>query len=470
MGLYRALYVSDDADTDHLASIHKVKEVFPIEGSDSYKQIFIDGNSVIVDKGVTVNSIILYFPTGSVICERFLKSNSLYNIDNYKLNATSTKVDEQLYLYDNAISSSDKDVYKQNALSYCGIFNKDGRVIDMKIHNTYSIGFAIPIHSLVVMDSVFSVVDWECLVGMKFDVANGERICWKYTNPCKIEYSINKKRLFSNKISIIEDQFRLPYKTFNFSDAITTISPYDVVDVTVKFDGVGCCVSNVLVNKEPNIFQKIKKLFGFTFKEKEYHVIYSSNKTIKNPEINQYVIKSEYDKDIYKPVYDLFKNVLRKGQSVYGEIVGYVDGTSEQIKSHKDYFCVPGEWKFMVYRVTETDHNGNVTEYSIDKVIDFVNELKKYNIDMHNHLIPPVCLYSGRLCDMYDIAIDDKNWQYTFMKNIVNDNDTFGMDVNESLCVYTCPREGLIIRVNDTLYKIKSQRQIFRESLMKVLD
>lgn len=472
MAQYRAFYISDGANPNYLASIHKVTEVFDIDGADNIKRIVIDGRDVVVGKSVGVGSVVVYFPPESVICENFLKANSLYNLHNYQKNVNARYVENELYLAENATDEETKKMHLLKARSCCGFFEANGRVKTRKIKGIYSMGFAMNVGSIVAMDSVFSVCDWDNLVGMRFDVANGEKVCWKYVNKAPVEYTrtpnkfYNKtmRKLFAKNSHLIDGQFRLHYDTEALSNVMGTLNPYAFVEVTVKFDGAAGCVSNVLVNKDLNVFQKLAKRLGFNVKDKDYHVIYASHRVVKNVEINPLVTEGFYNVDIWKPVYDVLKNHLNEGWSVYGEIVGYVNGTDKLIQPDRDYGCKPGEWKFMVYRITRTDANGHVTEFAVSEIELWVNNLIRYNDVAKKHIIPPVKLYAGQLCKMYDIDPESSDWAEKFLEAMANDTDRLGMELDEPLCEIPGPREGVVVRYDNVGYKFKSKRHYLLES------
>lgn len=472
MTKYKAFYISDGANPNYLASIHKVKEVFDIDGADNIKRIVIDGRDVVVGKNITVGSVVVYFPPESVICEKYLRSNSLYNISNYKKNASARYVDAELYRAEQSDNDEERTLHLIKAKSFCGFFEANGRVKTIKIRGVYSMGFAMLANSITAMDSVFSVVDWASLDGLRFDVANGETICWKhivkqpieYKRPPQKFYEKTMRKLLKNNKNLVDGQFRLHYDTEHLSNVISGISPYTFADVTVKFDGAAGCVSNVLVNKKLNVLQRLAKWVGFPVKDKDYYVIYASHRVIKNEEINPLVTEGFYGVDIWKPVYELLKDALTEGQSIYGEVVGYVNGTNEMIQPDRDYGCKPGEWKFMIYRITTTDETGNVVEWDVSKIVTWVTEMCKCFSDLSEHLIAPVVLYSGKLSDMYNIDPELDDWSDKFIDAVANDVDRLGMELDEPLCNIVGPREGVVFRICDKAYKFKSKRHCLLES------
>ena len=460
--------------TNYYASIQKIEKVEPIDGSDNLVKATLCGKTVVLSKFYTKDMVVVYFPHECVISEKFLSANNLYDLYNYKKNNNYRQVDEVLYEMENTGDESKKKELAIKARRLCGYFDASGRVKTKRIRGVISEGFAIYTKSIVNMDSVFSVVDWSCHVGLKFDTLNTEQVCWKYISrkEANVLANLRPKQTFYEKAmkkirrnaNLVENQFRLHYDTSHLSEFMKKVNPYDDVVITTKVDGSACCVANILVNKELNVFQKLWKKLGFSVKDKDYHVVYSSHHIIKSTEINPGATDGFYGVDIWKPVKDLIGKYLPKGMSVYGEIVGYIEGTDRMIQPDRDYGCNIGEWKFMPYRVTETNIYGDVTEWSMDKVCASVEEMCCVCPDLAAKLLCPNVLYFGKFADMYkDIPVDD-NWADAILERMKIDKDILGMELDEPLCKIAGPREGVVVRVGNEAYKLKSQRHLEIES------
>lgn len=459
---------------NYYASIQKIEKVEPIEGSDNLVKATLCGKTVVLSKFYTKDMVVVYFPHECVISELFLSANNLYDLYNYKKNSNYRQVDAVLYEMDNTDDENKKKELAIKARSLCGYFDASGRVKTKRIRGVVSEGFAIYTKSITNMDSIFSVVDWDCHVGLKFDTLNTEQICWKYISrkEANILANLKPKQTFYEKAmkkirrnaNLVEDQFRLHYDTSYLSEFMKNINPYDEVVVTTKVDGSACCVANILVNKELNMFQKLWKKLGFNVKDKDYHVVYSSHHIIKSTEINPGATEGFYGVDIWKPVKDLLGKYLPKGMSIYGEIVGYIEGTDRMIQPDRDYGCNVGEWKFMPYRITETDENGNVTEWDMYKVIESTILMCKEHPDLYANILIPDPLYVGKFVDMYKDVPVDENWSDVVLERMKNDKDTLGMELDEPMCVIPGPREGVVVRIGNEAYKLKTQRHLEIES------
>lgn len=460
--------------SNYYASIQKIEKVESIEGSDNLVNATICGKNVVLSKLYTKDAVVVYFPHECVICEKFLSANNLYDMCNYKKNSNYRLVDKILYEMENTDDENKKKQLATKARGLCGYFDASGRVKTKRIRGVVSEGFAIHPNSIVNMDDVFSVLDWECHVGLKFDMLNAERVCWKYISrkEANILANLRPKQTFYQKAmkkirrntNLVENQFRLHYDTSHISEFMKKVNPYDDVVITTKVDGSACCVANILVKKELNVFEKLWKKLGFNVNDTNYHVVYSSHHIIKSTEINPGATEGFYGVDIWKPVKDLIGKYLPNGMSIYGEVVGYIEGTDRMIQPDRDYGCNVGEWKFMPYRITETDENGNVTEWDMRKVIESTILMCKEHPDLCANILIPDLLYVGKFADLYnDIPVDDC-WADSVLERMKNDKDTLGMELDEPMCTISSPREGIVVRVGNEAYKLKTLRHLEIES------
>ena len=83
---------------------------------------------------------------------------------------------------------------------------------------------------------------------------------------------------------------------------------------------------------------------------------------------NQYLYKNKqihyYTTDIWKVGAEEFKSFLQKNMTIYYEIVGYLsDG--KMIQKNFDYGCKQGQHEKYIYRITITNSDGIVTEWSM---------------------------------------------------------------------------------------------------------
>lgn len=488
------IFKSKDINLNYAAKICKVDEIIPIEWASNITYAVVRNNKVVVDKDTKVGDILVYFPCECAICPKILRELNLYA--NAKLNSN----------YEEGKATE----------SVKGLFDKNGRVKMKKIRDVYSFGFAIPISLLEQVYPDLIGNDWNMCVDMQFDVIGDsmtdDKICWKYipkfkepvVKPKARSYKKAMKRL--NRFDrIIPTQFRFHYDTYKLEDNVSQFRPTDNITITTKVHGASIILSRVLCKKKLSIFEKFKKFIGFTVNDYEYGNVYSSRRVIKNRYINPGATSkgnAYYSSDIYSCVNRDFSGFLDRGMTIYGEVVGYLEGTDKYIQKNHDYGCKVGTWKFMPYRITTTDQLGNVTEWEIDKVYDWVYRLKTYlhltKNPVYDKLMLLDILYEGEAGKMYDNLYDSiftnitckdiedfynqrfemlKNgnipwkyetinnffidkWRTKWLESMKNDKTMLQMECDEPLCNNKVPREGVVIRkCNDKVseaFKLKS--------------
>lgn len=181
-----------------------------------------------------------------------------------------------------------------------------------------------------------------------------------------------------------------------------------------------------------------------------------------------------YQTDIWGIVKDELKDIIPKGFTLYGEILGYTP-SGEQIQKGYDYGCtsvpkssaeIPAlywQHKTYIYRITFTNEDGFVIELNDLQIKEFCD---KYGLNYTDtfyfygkvrELVEP--LYHGEI---------DGYWKELLIKELeekYNEKDCY-------MCKNCVPEEGIILRVNKTFayeaYKLKSFR--FLEGETKQLD
>lgn len=227
-------------------------------------------------------------------------------------------------------------------------------------------------------------------------------------------------------------------------------------------------MSNILVNRNLTTWEKIKKFFGCNVPLTEYGNVYSSRGVIKNKYINQGVTPGYYGCDIYGCVNRDFSPYIDKGMTVYGEVVGYLENSTSMIQKQHDYGCKTGHWKFMPYRITSTDENGNHIEWEIKDVDAWTHKLVESHPELADKVLFLNFVHYGRFGDMYKDIPEDENWNKNILAQMKADRDLILMEEDEPMCKNKVPREGIVIRiVGDKIsrsWKLKSLRHYSKEA------
>lgn len=357
---------SESANSNYLAAICRIGETHPIEGADRIVSTTVNGFTMIVSKEMKEGDIVVYFPVETAICEKYLSVNNLYEMGQFEKNSNAEEV-KKILAESEALPDDDTEGKLEclnKAKSMCGFFNKYGRVRILKLKGKYSEGFIAHTDTLVKFDESLKDINWADYVGTSFDTVNGENLCEKFvpvlgnrrrtngpSGQSRWRRTMKKLRAFK---SIIPGEFCFHYETVKLQSEMDKLSPDDNVTITLKFDGTSAILSNVKCKRVGlTIWGKILKFFGIAVRDIVYENIYSSRRVIKNEDINpEASTRGFYDKDVWTCCNNVFGKYIPKGMTVYGEIIGYEDGTERFIQKNHDYGCEKGKWKFMPYRIT----------------------------------------------------------------------------------------------------------------------
>lgn len=420
---------------NYCATIVKIENVIPLEKCDNIVATTIFGNNIIVSKDVKIGDVGIYFPVETSIKDIFLKANNLYR-------------DKEL--------NSDKDKM--------GFFELNGRVRCMKLRGFKSEGFWIPLESLF-----WIVKDLNVNVGDEFDHIDGQMICEKYVVKSKnqgLTNNSNKKSKIKKISRLLDGYFRLHIDTEQFGKNTHKFELEDLISITEKIHGCSFISSNILCKRKLTLKDKIAKLLGAKVVETEFDNIYSSRRVIKN-EFEDNKVSHFYNEDIWGIVNNELKDFLTKGMTVYGEVCGFLSGGGaiQKVGSYiYDYGCKPKEHKVYIYRITFTDTDGRVFEWSMKQIQDWCKEKSLNAVPLH---------YYGTVRNFIQFTgingsyVDERDYQNQFLKTVI---DTY-LEKDCYICQNKVPAEGVCIRkeVNDIeVYKAKAFR--FRNAETVSLD
>lgn len=429
------LSISEKANRNYLAKIVRLGGLKPHGNADRLMTTRIDGCNIITAKGgLQPGDLVVYFPLECCISKVFLSANNLYR-------------DSQL------------NTDPSNA---GGFFEESGRVKALKLRGEKSEGFIVPVSTL--HKSLGLEGPYDQYEDVEFDTVNHVTFVKKYVIK---EPVVNrkqgkgaKKELLESKL--IEGQFRFHTDTSKFGKELHKFNPEDKLTITLKLHGTSFVSSNLLVKKKLKWWEKALKWLKIPIIDTEYGNIYSSRKVIKNEylTLNQ---NSFYKQDVWGSVNDLLKNKLLKGETVYGEIVGYTLA-GEQIQKGFDYGCHPSSGRFFdvyVYKITHTNVDGKVLELNYDQMAERVSEIGVKVVPL---------LYSGTARSLvnHKLDMDMRNWREDLFNHI---KDTWVYDQDSTMCINKVPEEGVVVRkegLYPEAFKLKSFR--FLEFESKSLD
>lgn len=390
-----------------------------------------------------------------------------------------------LYVYFPALSQINPDflsyanLYKHKELNkdpeQSGMFEDNGRVKAIKLRGEISEGFIIPLTALE--NYIVSVTNKplpEYKEGVEFDaIEHDGKEFWiseKYLP--KSSYTPNqgqnggktRHKVPKGVDKVIDTQFRFHYDTILIKKCPHVLTPDSLIQMSYKIHGTSGISANVICRQNLTWKQKIAKwLTGEEFNKYDY--IYASRTVIKNKYYNENVGGGYYGVDVWAEADKIVRPCLAKGQTAYYEIVGYLPNGG-CIQKKYDYGCVPpksGEtythekhFKVRIYRVTSTNVDGKVLEYTPRQVQQWCTQVG---------LTPVEECYYGRAGDLYPDLDPNTHWNEDFIDRLSNDK-RFYMELDSPHCANKVPHEGLVIKIEDgasRAFKLKCFRFLNKE-------
>ena len=443
------LIKSKNANVNYLAKVVRIENFKPHTDPEvtRLKCCVIDGFNIIC--GIDSEpGLYIYFPTACCINPDFLRYANLYR--HKELN---------------------------NDPEQSGMFDDNGRVKAIRLRGELSEGFILP--TIMLENYIVSVtnVNYEAEEGIEFDSVEHEgKTFW-----------INKKYIPKNTRTpgmpgsgssrgkqpkgldkLIENQFRFHYDTVLLKKHPNVIKPNDLISITEKVHGTSTIHARVLCKRELTWKQKIARwITGHEFDEYDY--LYSSRTVIKNRHYNKNVTDGFYGVDVWAEADKIIKPFLQKGMTIYAEIVGFLPNGG-YIQKGYDYGCTMpmgnsyklGEhFKVLVYRITMTNVDGVVHEFSAREVQQYC---KNIGLDCVTEY------YYGFAKDLYPELDPSEHWSENFISKLANDK-RFYMEMNSPTCINKVPHEGVVIKsenMRSEAFKLKCFAFLDKEG--KALD
>ena len=419
---------------NYSAIVVEIKTLITLEKCDNVQGAIIMGNQVIVSKSVKIGDVGLYFPLECALSKEYLSNNNLYNKPELNLDNTQK-----------------------------GYFDEKGRVRCQRFRGHKSEGLFMPLESL----QCFGVLELE--TNICFDEINGFPICSKYIVKQNRTPGQPGNRKSKTKIKyeskLIENQFRFHDDTAMLYRNLHRIAPESLIHISYKMHGTSGISSYILCKKKLNWIEKLLSKLNINIKTEIYDYIYSSRKVIKNEELNPNA-QHYYSEDIWGIAHNEVKEFLQKGMTFYYEIVGFLPNGGA-IQKDYDYGCEVTKHAIYIYRITSTNVDGKVIEFSAKQVQDFC---KKNGLNAVPELYYGYAKgFTGIMPikqEGNNIYLEDlESWRNHFLSAIkinYNEKDCF-------MCNTEVPEEGCVIRIDGLefeAYKQKSERFYARETVL----
>ncbi len=347
-----------------------------------------------------------------------------------------------------------------------GFFEKHGRVRALRLRGERSEGYIVPISSINNWLEYLGSSEFltEKHKDQDFDTINGIILCEKYVNrqvlidaekAARQEGKRNKKAVRASKL--IENQYRLSPDTEALKRNIDRIKPDDIITITYKYHGANISFGRVLCKKPLNLWDKVGKFLGFNVVDTQYDLVYASRRVVKN----KYADKQAdhyYDTDVWGEAVAKYKECLKDGITIYGELIGFTS-TGAPIQKGYDYGLVSPQNDIIVYRITQTNYAGDVFEFSTRQITEYC---KKFGLKRAE------VFYHGPAKDLFDIPVEDiRTWQDTFLQKLM---DKY-LEKDCHICKNKVPAEGIVLTKDGEFfepYKLKAFNFFERET--KMLD
>ena len=416
------LKISEKANLNYLAKVVELNNIRKHENADRLQCVAIDGNNVITGLDAQNGSLYVYFPLESAINKEFLSwSNSF----------------------------EDKELNQNKEVK--GFFNKKGRVRAIRLRGERSEGYIVPVQSVsdwifIVTGKKFQIISEHA--NQEFDCVFDIQLCEKYVNreALKLRNSEKKnQKKVAKETKLIDNQFRFHIDTSPLKKYAENIHPNDLISITKKLHGTSFVVSKVLCKKPLQWHEKVLKKLGVNIVDTHYDLVYSSRKVIKNSNLEK-TQNHFYSYDVWGDIAKSLEENLTAGITLYGEAVGYLK-TGAYIQNGYDYGCEPGKFDTYIYRITFTNSEGKVFEFSTQQVKDYCH---KFGMKC----VPEI--YYGRAKDLFDVIVDD-DWTSNFVQKL----SEHYLELNCDMCANRVPAEGICIRrevFDIDVYKHKSFR------------
>lgn len=455
------LIIGPKANVNYLAKIVQIDHFKPHTDPEvtKLKCCVVDGFNIIC--GIDSQpGLFVYFPTACCLNPDFLRYANLYR--KKELN---------------------------NDPEQTGMFEENGRVKAIRLRGELSEGFIIP--AVTLENYILSVtnVDITCVAGTEFDcVEHDGKTFWinkkyipKYTRTPGTPGNHTPKGKQPKGIDrIIENQFRFHYDTTLIKKCPHILKPTDLISITEKVHGTSGISAYVLC-KIPRTFKNkvatwiCKKILGLEIDGTvdyytDYDYLYASRSVVKNKYYNKKAGDGFYGVDVWKYADAVVRPWLQKGMTAYYEIVGFLPNGG-YIQKGYDYGCIPPKegdvyqygihFKVLIYRVTITNVDGNVHEFSAREVQQWCK---------NNGLVEVNQYYYGYASQLYPHLDPQEHWNENFLQLLANDKD-FYMECDSPTCDNKVPHEGVVIKVENMkseAFKLKCFKFLDKEG--KALD
>ena len=419
-------------NTNYVAKVIRLNELRPHPNANKLQIASVLGYNVITGLDAKKGDWYVYFPLECAINKNYLSWSNSFS-------------DAEL----------NKDTKKK------GFFPSSGRVKAVKLRSVASEGYIVPLSDLFNWFETNCVkIDIDAFTeGVDFDTVDNILVCAKYINEAalrKMEQEANREKNKGKKAvrvsKIIENQYRVAEDTSALKRNVQNINPADLISISYKMHGCNGSMGKVLCRRPLNWYEKLLKKIGVKIDDKHYDLVYASRRILKNAYADK-VSQSFYDMDVWKLMADKYKDTLKNGITLYGEIVNQLPN-GKWIQGNFDYGIPEKQCEFFVYRITYTNPSGDIFEFSRPQIDRYCSKAG----------LKVVPLFYYGLAKDWDATVSiDEHWHKNFLEKLIlkyNEKDCY-------MCINKVPCEGIVlVKESDFFeaYKLKSMSFLARES------
>jgi len=424
------------------AVVTKLTNVRAHSNADKVQLATCHGNQVVIGLNHTEGELGIYFPSDGQLSQGFCAANNLFR---------------------KAELNSDPEAKP-------GMFDENRRVRAQRFRGEVSDGFWVPLSNLDFIGGI-SFVE-----GFEFDELNGIQICEKYINPATIKAARENqgKKTRTAKTSVM---FKEHFDTAHFGRCLHEFDYGQTIIITEKLHGTSGRIGHVQIERDLTWLEKIAKRFGVQVQENEWKYLNGTRRVV----LEESSGTQFHDPTIRDKAFKLFDGNLRKGETVFFEIVGY-ESTGASIMPKVDttkmgdkeftkrygktmpfsYGCGELQSRVYVYRMTLTDEDGHSIDYAWD---DVVKRCKELGVDTVPHI--RTMTLNDLKEDLRSAAVVDdiRTVKETFSKLV----EAYGS--GPSILDDTHIKEGVCVRIeggiNNKTFKFKSFEFKVLEGIIK---
>lgn len=427
------------------AIICELRHVRPHSNADKIQLATVYSNQIIISLNNEQGQLGIFFPTDGQLSEEFCEANDL-------------------------IGYTDENGERKG-----GYFDHKRRVRAQNFRGEKSEGFWMPISCLEFTKYNLSKLK----DGDQLDELNGIKICEKYiTKASRQQGSGNKKgdKRFK-KTKEFYPTFKEHSDTEQLDYNIRRIPAGSLITITDKLHGTSARSSYAKVLNKDSFWRRFVNRFIPIYKSYEWKYVYGSRRVIFDKDERKGTRDYYKTTDFREDHHNKFVNQLKKGETIYYEIVGWasndklimgsVDCTKVKDKAFVKkygktmaftYGCPQGTSNIYIYRISSTNEDGETIDYSwqavktrcaelgvqhvpesIDQFIydgdqDNLMELVENLIDKED-TVDPTQVLEGVVVryenGIYFNALKKKNYHFKVLEGIIKEDDTI-IDIEES--------------------------------------